>query len=119
MGSWGLGQRRWLSPGLRQQWLRTGARAILAQAIGDSRQRDEANEAVNGELPTLSDGNAINVRLSSPESLDLKRLTRHVFSSSSCGSSRRIATSRSVIGDDASERPEDDRRDAPEYTEEA
>lgn len=30
-------------------------------------------------------GNVIDVRLSRPESLDLKRLTRHVFSSSSCG----------------------------------
>jgi FdhD protein len=32
-----------------------------------------------------SEGNLINVRLRNPESLDLKRLTRHVFSSSSCG----------------------------------
>lgn len=32
-----------------------------------------------------SDGNLINVRLRRPETLDLKRLTRHVFSSSSCG----------------------------------
>ena len=57
----------------------------LLSVLGDSRQRDEADEAVNGELLTLSDGNVINVRLKSPESLDLKRLTRHVFSSSSCG----------------------------------
>ena len=34
---------------------------------------------------SLSDGNLVNVRLKQPESLDLKRLTRHVFSSSSCG----------------------------------
>jgi len=57
----------------------------LLSVLGDSRQRDEADEAVNGELLTPSDGNVINVRLKSPESLDLKRLTRHVFSSSSCG----------------------------------
>jgi FdhD protein len=34
---------------------------------------------------SLPDGNVINVRLRQPDSLDLKRLTRHVFSSSSCG----------------------------------
>jgi FdhD protein len=32
-----------------------------------------------------SDGNRIEVRLKRPTSLDLKRLTRHLFSSSSCG----------------------------------
>jgi len=30
-------------------------------------------------------GNVINVRLKNPESVDLKKLTRHVFTSSSCG----------------------------------
>jgi FdhD protein len=34
---------------------------------------------------SLSDGNLINVRLRNPESLDLKKLTRHIFTSSSCG----------------------------------
>jgi FdhD protein len=34
---------------------------------------------------SLSEGNIINVRLRKPESLDLKKLTRHVFTSSSCG----------------------------------
>ena len=57
----------------------------LLSVLGDSRQRDEGDDAVNGELLTLSDGNVINVRLRQPESLNLKRLTRHVFSSSSCG----------------------------------
>jgi len=33
----------------------------------------------------LSEGNMINVRLKNPESLDFKKLTRHVFTSSSCG----------------------------------
>ncbi|HEX4342283.1 MAG TPA: formate dehydrogenase accessory sulfurtransferase FdhD, partial [Verrucomicrobiae bacterium] len=33
----------------------------------------------------LSDGNIIDVRLSDPDSVDLKKLTRHVFTSSSCG----------------------------------
>ena len=32
-----------------------------------------------------SDGNVINVQLKNPESMDLKKLTRHVFTSSSCG----------------------------------
>lgn len=31
------------------------------------------------------EGNAVNVQLRQPDALDLKRLTRHVFSSSSCG----------------------------------
>lgn len=34
---------------------------------------------------TLADGNVVNVSLACPDRLDLKRLTRHVFSSSSCG----------------------------------
>src|SRR5258708_6822048 len=34
---------------------------------------------------SLSEGNAINVRLRNPGSLDLKKLTRHIFTSSSCG----------------------------------
>ena len=39
-----------------------------------------------GDIPVgASDGNLIEVRLRRPGSLDLKRLTRHVFSSSSCG----------------------------------
>jgi len=33
----------------------------------------------------LVDGNVIDVRLRNPESIDLKKLTRHVFTSSSCG----------------------------------
>src|SRR5437899_9684449 len=33
----------------------------------------------------LSEGNVINVRLRKPESMDLKKLTRHIFTSSSCG----------------------------------
>ena len=57
----------------------------LLSVLGDGRRRGEADEAVNGELLIPSDGNVINVRLKSPESLDLKRLTRHVFRSSSCG----------------------------------
>ena len=35
--------------------------------------------------PSRSDGNVINVRLKNPEAMDLKKLTRHVFTSSSCG----------------------------------
>jgi FdhD protein len=40
--------------------------------------------SVKGPL-SLPDGNVINVLLSRPESLDLKKLTRHLFTSSSCG----------------------------------
>jgi FdhD protein len=43
---------------------------------------------LNGLPDTDADsieGNAVNVELAKPDSLDLKRLTRHVFSSSSCG----------------------------------
>lgn len=43
---------------------------------GDCRTAAEMN---------LSEGNVINVRLRKPESLDLKKLTRHIFTSSSCG----------------------------------
>ena len=35
--------------------------------------------------PPVADGNVINVRLRYPKSVDLKKLTRHVFTSSSCG----------------------------------
>ncbi len=38
----------------------------------------------NGTLKS-AEGNALNVQLRQPNALDLKRLTRHVFSSSSCG----------------------------------
>jgi len=35
--------------------------------------------------PDILEGNVIDVRLKDPESIDLKKLTRHVFTSSSCG----------------------------------
>jgi FdhD protein len=34
---------------------------------------------------TIEGGNVVNVRLKDPKSVDLKKLTRHVFTSSSCG----------------------------------
>jgi len=40
---------------------------------------------VFGMESDISDGNVIDVCLSDPESMDLKKLTRHVFTSSSCG----------------------------------
>jgi len=52
------------------------------------RKREEILELQPGpgcREPGAETGNTVNVRLSRPESLDLKRLTRHVFSSSSCG----------------------------------
>jgi FdhD protein len=57
----------------------------LQSVLSDRHQRDEVNEAVNSKPLNNSGGNVINVRLRSPEALDLKKLTRHVFSSSSCG----------------------------------
>jgi FdhD protein len=63
----------------------------LSVREGSGRRR-EVNEAgpgggVSRTRPELSpsEGNAIDVRLRKPESLDLKKLTRHVFTSSSCG----------------------------------
>jgi FdhD protein len=47
------------------------------QASGDSR--------TGPAVSPVAEGNVINVRLRKPESLDLKKLTRHVFTSSSCG----------------------------------
>ena len=46
------------------------------QVAGDSRTAPSVNQ---------SEGNVINVQLRKPESLDLRKLTRHVFTSSSCG----------------------------------
>jgi FdhD protein len=51
----------------------------------------ECNDAVPAKrdsqagLLSRSEGNVINVRLRNPESLDPRKLTRHVFTSSSCG----------------------------------
>ncbi len=39
----------------------------------------------NDPKPADADGNVINVRLKNPASIDFKKLTRHVFTSSSCG----------------------------------
>jgi FdhD protein len=49
-----------------------------------------------GRQQEFSEGNVVNVRIRKPDSLDLKRLTRNVFSSSSCGicSKASIATVR-------------------------
>jgi FdhD protein len=57
---------------------------------GEPHRREES-AAGEGESSSrlgpggLSEGNVVNVRLRRPETLDLKRLTRNVFSSSSCG----------------------------------
>jgi FdhD protein len=58
----------------------------------DIRHRADVDAAVRRGKAPRSDpetnpaaGNAINVRLAKPESMDLKKLTRHVFTSSSCG----------------------------------
>jgi FdhD protein len=71
--------------------IRHGSHCFLSARDGDFR-REKVIEAMPGKGvsrtkpgTSLSAGNVINVRLRRPESLDLKRLTRHVFSSSSCG----------------------------------
>jgi len=57
-----------------------GGRRTKADEAGSSKGVSRAGLQLG-----LSDGNMINVRLRNPESLDLKKLTRHVFTSSSCG----------------------------------
>jgi FdhD protein len=70
--------------------IRHRSHCLLPGSDGNVRQKEE-NEAPRGEdsrpAPdaSLSDGNAINVRLRNPETFDFKKLTRHVFTSSSCG----------------------------------
>jgi FdhD protein len=52
----------------------------------DASEMPPGKEASRAGLKTdPSEGNVINVRLKNPEAMDLKRLTRHVFTSSSCG----------------------------------
>jgi len=48
-------------------------------------QRQVAGDSRTDPSVSQSAGNVINVRLRKPESLDLRKLTRHVFTSSSCG----------------------------------
>jgi FdhD protein len=63
------------------------------QASGASdREHEQGNGALRGQksprAPSMKGsfaGNVIDVRLRRPKKLDLRRLTRHVFSSSSCG----------------------------------
>jgi FdhD protein len=55
-------------------------------------RRMDVNETAPGKEASRTglemgrlDGNVINVQLKNPETMDLKKLTRHVFTSSSCG----------------------------------
>jgi len=64
----------------------------LFPARDASGRRIDVSEAVPGKAGSRtglemnrSDGNVINVQLKNPEAMDLKKLTRHVFTSSSCG----------------------------------
>lgn len=50
----------------------------------DSQHPVESPDSPDSSADQL-ESNAVNVELKNPEALDLKRLTRHVFSSSSCG----------------------------------
>jgi FdhD protein len=64
---------------------------VLSASKGrkDRKKKDAAvpGDGVSLTAPEINPagGNVINVRLRNPESLDLKKLTRHVFTSSSCG----------------------------------
>jgi FdhD protein len=64
----------------------------LSSALNDrgqfkKRQKAASAKSANEAAPevVLSAGNTINVRLKNSKSLDFKKLTRHVFTSSSCG----------------------------------
>jgi FdhD protein len=64
----------------------------LSPARDVSGRRIDVNEALpdkaasrTGLEMNRSDGNVINVELKKPEAMDLKKLTRHVFTSSTCG----------------------------------
>ena len=71
--------------------IRHQSHCLLPGRNRNSRLKEEIEAVRGGEdsriAPEtgLSDGNVINVRLRNPESFDLKKLTRHVFTSSSCG----------------------------------
>jgi len=63
---------------------------ILSSRDGSGRRTEligtVPDEAVTRTEPlSVAEGNVINVRLRRPESLDLNKLTRHIFTSSSCG----------------------------------
>jgi FdhD protein len=51
--------------------------------VNDAPSSKEASQTGLGM--NRSNGNVINVQLKNPEAMDLKKLTRHVFTSSSCG----------------------------------
>lgn len=55
--------------------------------ISDSFPELETLEKINGyeAEPSFTIGNIVNVRLRNPNAFDLKKSTRHVFTSSSCG----------------------------------
>jgi FdhD protein len=63
----------------------------LDSTLNDGRAREKSgvisDKTASRAKPEISlpEGNVIDVRLKNPESLDLKKLTRHVFTSSSCG----------------------------------
>lgn len=63
--------------------------ALVRGANGQNRKANETDlvEEISRSGPILnqSEGNVINVRLKNPGVMDLKKLTRHVFTSSSCG----------------------------------
>jgi FdhD protein len=71
--------------------IRPGPHCLVSEHGGSGR-RAEGDQAVPGKgvsrarpEQSLSESNVINVRLRKAGSLDLKKLTRHLFTSSSCG----------------------------------
>ena len=51
----------------------------------ESNRREGEKTSRKGPEVISSEGNVINIRLRNPDAMDLKKLTRHVFTSSSCG----------------------------------
>ncbi len=65
----------------------SGLSGVVQAAVSSASHRGLPGSGDLRTVPdlSLSEGNVINVRLRQPDALDLKKLTRHVFTSSSCG----------------------------------
>jgi FdhD protein len=61
-------------------------RPHCAPSAHDHSNHRQSEKTPRKELEVISsEGNVINIRLKNPDAMDLKKLTRHVFTSSSCG----------------------------------
>ena len=65
--------------------VRAASEVMEIQQEGPGALAPLPGDLANGQGMNLAEGNVINVRLRHPASVDFERLTRHVFSSSSCG----------------------------------